>query len=218
MIYKVDQITYYWVHHNSFYSTYYIQYVRIILKVFFRNFMPKKQVGGIIICHILYNASVNHSSSRTVPWRISPTQLLQDGASLVFLWRVSSYNAGLLIFSLMEIFVEKHFLPDLCCCRYQCESQMIFSPQLISFEEISSFLYMRSCAGQKDSGPVGLLNTQAWNVEKSENVHIYSCCDVICVILIVCVSLTTMCVLVIYSVFKIWDFNQQQDLGKPSWK
>ncbi len=40
-------------------------------------------------------------------------------------------------------------------------------------------------------------------------VHIY--CAVLCVVLAV------MCICVLYKLLS-WDFDQQRDLGKPSWK
>jgi hypothetical protein len=79
------------------------------------------------------------------------------------------------------------------------------------------------CAWKKDSGPTGLFNSLEWNVEKSKNVYMYSCCSVLCIILAACVGLTAMCIYVINKCLKsetlinskIWASQAENSQAKP---
>ncbi len=45
--------------------------------------------------------------------------------------------------------------------------------------------YQFKCAKQKYSGPAGLFNSLVWIWKKKENVHVYSSCALLCVLLVI---------------------------------
>ncbi len=78
------------------------------------------------------------------------------------------------------------------------------------FSCVSSLCYISEVGIVLDRDPALLFNSPVW-IWKKQKCRVYSCCAVLCSVWAGCVSMW-------FISSWVWDFDQQQNLGKPSQK